>query len=208
MIQRIRTKEPRMHLIRTLTTAAVLLFVSANANALLIDFNSGLNPFFNYAGISTLSVPHSNDNSGYDNLGDVSGAGQIAFNPNAASPATFSLNGPGTFDLNSFIIAGAWGNQTLLIEGLAAASVVFSQNLAVTTAPQTALLNWAGIDQLRITTDPNGYTDTVAGGSGQHWALDNMLVNAPLQSVPEPATLSLLALGLVGSGLRRRRQAA
>lgn len=164
-------------------------------------------PFFTYNQVVAGS-PNA-PGSGYNSVLAFTGSSKLVYNPYAHSPSTFDLSGPGTFDLNSFVIAGAWDNQTLTIEGLLSSTAIFSSALPVTSTAQLVTLNWSGIDALRITIDSSGYTDTVSGGSGQHWALDNIVVNQPIaQPVPEPAAMALFGIGLVGLGFGRRRKTA
>jgi hypothetical protein len=176
------------------------------ANAAVINFESGLDPLFNYTGVSTLTTPWS-PNTGYDAVGTFSGSPQVAFNNSAASLTTFSWAGSGaTFDLNSFIIAGSWGSQTLTIEGVLNNSVVHSVQLAVDNN-QVDIFNpdWQGIDAFRIMTGNDYIADPSLASSGQHWALDNLKVNEAVSQVPAPAAIWLLGSGLIGLiGMRKK----
>ena len=185
---------------------SVLVFSgwAASANATLIDFESGLDSAFTYSGVT--SGGSVTAGSGYDSVLNATSSNGLVFNPGAISPSSFSWNSSGTFDLTSFIIAGAWGNQTLTFEGLNSGSLLFSTPFSVTPTAVSFVANWVGIDQLRILIDPNGYTHTVSNGSGQHWALDNLLINENSSQVPVPATLALFGLGLAGLGWSRRKK--
>ena len=179
------------------------------ATAAVLDFESGLDPAFTYSGVSTLTVPES-PGSGYDNVAAFSGSSGVAFNPFAVSPSSFMIAGgpTTTFTLNSFVIAGAWGTQTLLIEGLNDGSVLDTSSLGVSPAAQTFNAGWSGIDELRITIGSDFVQNGDLGGTGQHWALDNLTYNAA--PIPEPETYAMLlaGLGLLGFVARRRKQQA
>ena len=184
-------------------TCVMFLGFGAAARADVIDFESGLDGLFTYAAVSAYSDGCSSclPGTGYQQILDATGSQGAVFNPFAQSPSDFLWNGPGTFDLTSFLIAGAWGDQNLTIEGWNNGALLYSAILPVTTTPETFLPNWHGLDQLRIVIDPAGYTQTVFEGGGQHWALDNLTVN---ESVPEPASILLLGGGLLAVARRRR----
>lgn len=185
---------------------ACIAVFSFNANAALIEFESGLDPLFNYTGVTTgTSVVDAN--SGYDQIGAFTGSANLAFNPNEVSPSTFSWAGAGTFDLTSFVIAGAWGSQTLTIEGLFNNSVVNSVLFAVdNTQASVFSANWTGLDAFRITTGTDFVQDDTLNGAGQHWALDNVLINENNVAVSTSGSAMLFALGLAGLLISRRKR--
>lgn len=73
------------------------------------------------------------------------------------------------------------------------------------TLPTLYQFNWGGLYKFGVEasggTPHSGYGD---GGEGPNVAIDDITVNA---SVPVPATIALLGLGLVGIGAARRKQA-
>jgi hypothetical protein len=83
-------------------------------------------------------------------------------------------------ELTGFYAAGGTVSET----------VVFDQ---VYGAFQTEVLNWAGLSQVQF----EGF-----GPSGNYYAIDNL----DLSVVPEPASMTLLGLGLAGVAVRRRRK--
>ncbi len=194
-----------------LALASLLVVVTGlmeRAHATVIGFEDGLDPAFTYSGVgplSTLLTPP----SGYDNVAAFTGSTRVAFNRTATSPSSFFIAGSPatTFTLNSFVIAGAWGTQTLAIAGLNDGSLLFSSALGVSLTPTVFAPGWAGIDELRISIGSDFVHDPIVVGSGQHWALDNLTINEPTSSVPEPASLVLLGSGLAGLAAWRRRQA-
>ena len=174
----------------------VLMFAGA-ANATVVDFESGLDPLFTYSS-DVMTGPTNLAGTGYHTLRAFTGSSNVAFNGSAASPSTFTWAGVGsTFDLNSFVIAGAWGSQTLTIEGLLNGASIFSSSLAVTTdAVSVFSPSWSGIDAFRIAigTDYIADPNLIGSGGGQHWALDNITVSA----VPVPAAAWLFGSALLG----------
>lgn len=181
---------------------AAALCLPSFASATVIDFNGGLDPFFTYNSISTIGLVQAN--SGYDNMFSLNGGGQSAFNPFAASFASFTKASAGTFTLNSLLVDGAWGSQTLTFVGLASGSTLYSTTFGVNTNPALLQLNWSGINELRVLTGNDFVHNNNLSGNGQHWVIDNITVN----QVPEPAPLALLGLGMVGLLASRKKFAA
>lgn len=179
-------------------------FTVSFANAIVVDFESGLDDMFNYVEVTAGSS--STLNSGYVAMTEYTGSNKAVFNPHAASPSTFSWNSAGTFDLTSFAITGAWGSQTLTVEGLFNGEVQHTSLLAVDNlAVNIFSADWLALDQFRITTGDDFILDDSVSGRGQHWVLDNLTINESM-SVPAPALFMLLGLGLGGFALSKKKK--
>lgn len=187
--------------------ASVTVFaLSTPASAGPIDFNAGLDPAFSYVGVDHYFGPQGAE-GGFNNMIVATSSLGGVFNRGPASPSIFTWLGQGTFDLNSFLIAGAWGNQTLTIQGWKDGALLQFAEVAVTTSPLNFAPGWKDLNELRILIDPTGYTDTTQfAGFGQHWVLDNLSVNENLNSVSSPATSILLGAALAVLVWSRRRR--
>ena len=189
--------------------SAFVLTMPSLAQATVISFENGADPTFTYSGVDFLDGTTLPVNSGYFNVAQATGTNMVAFNPNEASPSSFLLAGAptSTFTLNSFVIAGAWGSQTLSVQGFNDGGLLYSSAVSVTNLAQTFSPGWAGIDELRISVGPS-YVNFGLGGSGQHWALDNLTIDQSAAPVPEPETYAMMlaGLGLLGAAARRRKQ--
>jgi hypothetical protein len=183
--------------------ALVFAVLPSLSQATVIDFNNGLDPFFTYS--SVILTPTIFPNSGYGHMAVYTGGGLGVLNPSAAPLATFTKAGPGSFDLDSFLIDGAWGTQTLTFQGWSNGSMLYTASAFITPDPLLVILRWNGIDQFKIAIGDDYVTDTSLNGSGRHWVLDNMVVNDRAANVPEPGSLALFGLGLIAAGASLRR---
>lgn len=131
--------------------------------------------------------------SGYKVLGTM-----VGYNAWEASPINFWLD-DGTFDVFSVDMCTAWYTWTdYRLEGLLDGTVVYSNVFRVTSdVPNYLSLDYTGIDEFKITTVDSSYIQYWDGGSGTHFAIDNIV------TVPAPGALALL--GLAGLAGRRRR---
>lgn len=189
--------------------SALFVFTFSGANAAIIDFESGLDPLFSYDRIA-YSPEVRESGSGYDSMTIYTGSVNQVFNPYEETPSTFTWAGAGTFTLNSFAIAGAWGSQTLKIEGLFDNAVINTANFAINNLNVDIFSpNWTGIDAFRIWTGGDYAAYPGLDGLGQHWVLDNININAEISEVPLPAAAFLFAPALLGfMGLRRMAKVA
>ncbi len=96
-----------------LALSAIALSLSAQAT--VIGFSASGDSNFSTSSVSFLDgVAFSS--SGYNNVAAATSSDYVAFNGGAAS-SSFTWSNIGTFDLNGFTIVGAWGSQTLTIDG-------------------------------------------------------------------------------------------
>ena len=170
---------------------------------------SSLNPAFRYSDVNTLNGTLSQySNSGYAKVAATT-TDYVAYNPNGNSPSTFTQASAGTFDLNDFVIAGAWGSQPLTITGHNGTSLVGSALHAVTTAAaSTFTANWSALTHFIIATGTDFFDDPLLNGIGQHWALNDIRVNESMSAVPLPAAAFLFGPVLLGfMGFRRKAKA-
>ncbi len=174
------------------------LVLAANAHATLItfdDINSGSTYVAignGYAGFNWNNLLAIDKNyvlgTGYEH-GNVSPINS-AFN-GGGSPASFS---GGIFTLNSAFFTGAWGPQSITVNGYLSGNLTHSSTFAVIdTAPTFESFNWSGIDTLTFSTSDSS-----------QFVMDNLTVNAA--PVPEPSTYlagALLLLPFAASTVRR-----
>ena len=141
--------------------------------------------------------------SGYQN-GRVSGD-MVAYNA-FGDPAAV-LQGATPFTLNSGYFTAAWSNGLVLnVTGYVGGVATFFQTaLLNTSAPELLTFDWENLDQV-VFESTGGVDDPRYALMGDQFVLDNLSVNLPVTSTPEPASLFLLASGLVGlAGATRRR---
>ena len=171
--------------------------------ATVIGFEGGADPLFTYSGVDFVSTPVS-DVSGYNNVAAFSGSTWVAFNAFEATPSSFFIAGSPaiTFTLHSFVISGAWGSQTLTVEGFNNGNLLFSSALGISLTSKTFSPSWTGIDELRISTGSDFVDDPTATGIGTHWALDNLTITP----IPEPEVYAMLLAGLGLLGFMAHRK--
>ena len=145
---------------------------------------------------------------GYHN-GAVSPS-NVAFNW-FSNPANFSISSPSSFTLNSAYLTAAWNNGlNVQVQAYRSGSLVSTTNHVLqTTGPLLVNFNLVNVDQVVFTS--SGGINAGFGGSGEHFVMDNLVVNETIGTATPVPTLSqwslLLLSGLMGAlALRTRRR--
>jgi hypothetical protein len=203
-----------------LAAAVFVLLASAPAKAVTIqlinfddlsDGGAGTPIANGYTGLdwNNFYVLHSN-NSIYGPSGYVNGTvsqPNVAFN-GFGNDASFSANMP--FSLYGGYFTAAWNDGlTVTANGLLNGVQKYTQTFNLNTQlPLLIAFNWTDIND--VTFSSSGGTNHGYGGSGEHFALDNLeIAEGGVSAVPLPAALPLFGsalLGLAGFGARKSRR--
>lgn len=201
----------------TLCVAAVLAFSGASAaSAVELGFDDlGTGSFTtiptNYQGFvwdywaSVNAVNYGP--SGYAN-GVVSGGNSACGCAADFSETISSINAAGKiFTLESGFFTSAWNDgATLLVEGFASGSLLFSTTSVLdTSGPSFLSFGWTGLDEVQFSI--SGGTPSGLPGSGDYFAVDNLNMSVNVVPEPEAWTMMILGFGLAGTAMRRRRTA-
>jgi hypothetical protein len=110
----------------------------------------------------------------------------------------------GTFDLNSAYLTGAWNaDLQLQVVGKRLGITVYDNTYTLSAVTPT-LVNFGYLEVDEVYFSSFGGTPYWSGGGGEHFAMDNLMINA----VPEPSTYvagGLLLLPFAASMFRRLR---
>lgn len=133
----------------------------------------------------------------------------IAFNLDG-NPASFGAATP--FTLNRAYLTSVWHDDLdLTVTGLLGGSTIFTKSLVLSaTAPTLVQFGWAGVDEVLFVSSGGTLHPGYEPNDGTQFAMDDLVINGPLTSAPEPVSLLLVGSGLAGLGVigrRRRRQA-
>ena len=193
----------------SILAACMALPAAAAAQTVLTfeDIGGGLSIPAPYNGLTFSSFlanfPGSKPPGGYAN-GITSGQ-RYVFSLTGATPTITSAT---PFTLNGGYFTAGWldGLQLRVVGSLGAAQLYDATFSLNTSAPTYLDLDYAGIDRVAFTTTGGtpvpGFTNTTS----RQFAIDDLAINGPTSSVPEPGTYALLATGLIAIGAVARRR--
>jgi hypothetical protein len=191
--------------------ASALLLSCSLAHSAVITFDklAIATSTFTFTGGTSFGTNSPTPQSGYQAMKTFTNSKYFIYNDFEAIESGLTLNGSesSTFTLNSFAIVGAWGTQTLTIQGKNNGFEIYTKQLSINLNPKIEYFNWQNIDEIIILTgDDFIYNPASGNGFGQHWVLDNLTMNESIPSVPLPATAWLFGSGLIAlAGAARRR---
>lgn len=189
--------------------AIILAIASISASATVINFDN----LSNSAAVVSEDFSWSNFRIANQNVTIMSGyingtvsPDNVAYNA-FGEAASIKSNGSTDFTFNGTYLTGAWNDGlNVSIIGKRDGTNTFTTTVQVNTAaPIWFTFDWL-VDELLFTSSGGVDSPLYPGGSGTHFAMDNFTYNEISQAVPEPGSLALLSLAVIGLGVAGRRK--
>lgn len=190
----------------------ILCSLALSANATVIDFDSQPEQYFvspiiegDYVFASNFDGLGTNNNSNWPSNGTM----HLMSWTNSGTSSGFNLtSNAGLFDVQSFDFVGGYVTEfrpvsSLTVNGWLDGALVNSFSFDA----GTDFLNYTSYTTLNTIFTGIDSLEVEAFGASNRAQYDNFVVNAAT-SVPEPAGIALLALGLAGIGFSRKRKAS
>jgi len=203
-----------------------VLSLTGGAQALMLTFDDAFTPSVDDNAVAPLSNGYGgfdwNDVDVINSSIPISGIAVNGYSNGTVSPSNVALTAfgrPGTmssdtpFTFNSAYLNGAWAyDLSVRVQGWRDNSLIYDTTVVVGSySPTFCTFNYLNVDRLIFSTSGGinaGYSPQLPPGpitpdGPRQVVIDNLTINGPISSVPEPTSLLLLGLGIAGAAFRR-----